>query len=158
MLPSFKRLLQLTLIVLAVLASMGAGDDARFNTLGHKLMCSCGCSQILLECNHVGCSLSERMRSELITALDRGDSDDLTLQGFVQKYGPTVLAAPTATGFDRIAWIMPYAALLGGIVLVSFIVRAWKNRPLLKPADLPVEVHGSELEHFRQQAQKNTQL
>lgn len=155
---SLKRGLQLTLIVLAVLASMGAGDDARFSQLGHKLMCACGCSQILLECNHVGCSYSDRMRSELITALDRGDSDDLTLQGFVQKYGPTVLAAPTATGFDRIAWIMPYAALLGGIVTVSFIVRAWKNRPLLKPADLPAEVHGAELEHFRQQAQKDTQL
>ena len=60
-------------------------------------MCVCGCSQILLECNHVGCTYSDRMRDELMPlALDRGENDDLTLQDFVQKYGPTVLAAPTA--------------------------------------------------------------
>ncbi len=71
-------------------------------------MCTCGCGQILLECNHVGCQSSEKMRNELLAALDKGDNDDLILQGFVQEYGPTVIAAPTATGFNRIAWIMPF--------------------------------------------------
>ena len=87
---------------------MGAGDDPRFDKLGHKMMCACGCRQILLECNHVGCSYSDRMRDELQTALTRGDSDDLVLQAFVQKYGPTVLAAPPATGFNLVAWVMPF--------------------------------------------------
>jgi cytochrome c-type biogenesis protein CcmH/NrfF len=40
--------------------------------------------------------------------MDRGDNDDLVLQGFVQEYGPTVIAAPTSTGFNRVAWIMPF--------------------------------------------------
>ena len=152
-----RRGLQLGLVFLALVGFMGAGDEsARFNELGHRMMCACGCNQILLECNHVGCSYSDRMRAELMTAVDRGDSDDLTLQGFVQKYGPTVLAAPTKAGFNRVAWIMPYAALILGIGLVSFIVRAWRNRPLLRPADAPVPVHGAELEHFREQAQKET--
>ena len=88
---------------------MGAGDtDARFNRLGHQLMCMCGCNQVLLECNHVGCPYSDRMRHELMAAIQRGDSDNLVLQSFVQKYGNTVLAAPTTTGFNRIAWIMPF--------------------------------------------------
>ena len=73
---------------------MGAGDDARFTSLGHKLMCVCGCNQVLLECNHVGCQYSDRMRSELAANVERGDSDDLVLQAFVQKYGPTVLPRP----------------------------------------------------------------
>lgn len=153
-----KRGLQALLLCLALFTFLGAGDEARFNDLGHRLMCACGCSQVLLECNHVGCSYSDRMRAELMNGIDRGDSDDLTLQGFVQKYGPTVLAAPTKSGFDRVAWIMPYAALILGIGLVSFIVRAWRNRPLLLPADAPVPVHGAELEHFREQAQKETDL
>ena len=97
-------------------ALLGAGDEgARFNSLGHRLMCVCGCSQILLECNHVGCTYSDRMRGELMAGLDRGENDDLTLQDFVQKYGPTVLAAPTATGFNRVAWIMPFLALVLGL-------------------------------------------
>lgn len=154
-----KHLLQLALLIVAVVLLAGAGDDsARFNDLGHRLMCACGCRQILLECNHVGCGYSDRMRAELVAAVDRGDNDDLTLQSFVQKYGPTVLAAPTKTGFDRVAWVMPYVALLLGLTLVGFIVRAWRSRPLLKPVDVPAPVHGSELEHFRQQVRRETEV
>jgi cytochrome c-type biogenesis protein CcmH len=121
-------------------------------------MCACGCRQILLECNHVGCGYSDRMRAELVAAVDRGDNDDLTLQSFVQKYGPTVLAAPTKTGFNRVAWIAPYVALLLGLGLVGFIVRAWRSRPLLRPADLPAPVQGAELDRFREQARRETDV
>jgi cytochrome c-type biogenesis protein CcmH len=156
---SIKRACQVAVLFAAVLALVGAGDDSgRFKDLGHRLMCACGCNQILLECNHVGCSYSDRMRGELTTALDRGDADDLVLQGFVQKYGPTVLAAPSKSGFNRVAWIMPYLALIVGIVGVSYIVRIWKSRPLVLPADLPAAVHGSELDHFRNVARKETEL
>ena len=154
-----KRSLQALLLCVGVFALLGAGDQAaRVNDLGHRMMCACGCNQILLECNHVGCSYSDRMRAELVAAVDRGDNDDLTLQSFVQKYGPTVLAAPTKTGFDRVAWIMPYAALVLGLGLVTFIVRAWRSRPLLLPVDAPAPIHGAELEHFRQQARKETEV
>ncbi len=98
-----RRVPLLALLCLAIMVLLGAGDEsARFNDLGHRMMCACGCNQILLECNHVGCAYSDRMRAELVAAVDRGDSDDLTLQGFVQKYGPTVLAAPTKSGFNRV--------------------------------------------------------
>ena len=156
--PWLKRTLQSGLLAAAVTILGGAGDDsARFNDLGHRLMCACGCHQILLECNHVGCSYSDRMRAELVAAVDRGDNDDLTLQSFVQKYGPTVLAAPTKTGFNRVAWIAPYLTLVLGLGLVSFIVRAWRSRPLVLPADAPRPVQGAELERFRQQARKDTE-
>ena len=139
-----RRSAQLILLTLAVFALLGAGDQsARFNDLGHKMMCVCGCNQILLECNHVGCAYSERMRAELVAAVDRGDNDDLTLQGFVQKYGTTVMAAPTKTGFNRVAWIMPYLVLALGLVMVSVIVRAWRSRPLVLPDGSVAAVHGS---------------
>jgi cytochrome c-type biogenesis protein CcmH/NrfF len=154
----FRRFSQVSLLLAAVFFFAGAGDDsARFNDLGHRMMCPCGCNQILLECNHVGCSYSDRMRAELVAAVDRGDNDDLTLQSFVQKYGPTVLAAPTKTGFNRVAWIAPYLTLVLGLGLVTFIVRTWRSRPLLVPADAPVPVRGAELERFREKARKDTE-
>jgi len=153
-----KRIVQLSLLVLALFTFMGAGDDSgRFNNLGHKLMCACGCGQILLECNHVGCTYSDRMRGELAAAIDRGDSDDLSLQSFVQKYGPTVLAAPPTTGFNRVAWVMPFAALVFGILLTVYIVRAWKSRPAAAPSGV-APVTGPELDVFRQQARRDTDL
>ena len=145
-----------------VFALLGASDEgARFNSLGHKLMCVCGCSQILLECNHVGCTYSDRMRGELMAGLDRGENDDLTLQDFVQKYGPTVLAAPTATGFNRVAWIMPFLALVLGLLTTIFIVRHGKNGPGVVAASAGGGTAGQrqpELERFRDQARKDTEL
>src|SRR4029077_1684875 len=122
-----KQILHCALLALAVFTLAGAGDPAtRFNEIGHQLMCICSCNQILLECNHVGCPSSDGMRNELMVAVNRGDSDSLVEQSFVQKYGPTVLAALTATGFDRTAWIVPFVALGMGLGVVVLVIRAWK--------------------------------
>lgn len=154
-----KRMAQCTLVVLALFTFLGVGDDdARFRDLGHHLMCVCGCNQILLECNHVGCQYSDRMRTELAAALDRGDNDDLTLQTFVQKYGTTVVAAPATSGFGRVAWIMPFAALLAGMAGLVWIVRAWRSRPTPEIADGIQAVRGPELERYREQADRETDL
>ncbi len=149
------RLLALAVVVVLFL---GAGDDsARFDKLGHKLMCRCGCNQVLLECNHVGCEYSERMRGELKEAMLRGDSDDLILQGFVQKYGPTVLAAPATTGFDFVAWIMPFAALSVGLLLVVLVVRTWNRRRAAAGAAAST-LSPAMLDSFRQRAREETEL
>ena len=153
----FRRVLQVVILCVTVFAFMGAGDEARFNDLGHRLMCVCGCNYVLLECNHVGCPNSDRMRSELAANIDHGDSDDRTLQTFVEKYGPVVLLAPTAKGFDRVAWIMPFLALTLGLLTTVFIVLAWKKNPLTAPSGV-LPVSGNELERFRSQARKDTQI
>src|SRR5450432_950107 len=163
-----KQILHCALLTLAVFALAGAGDPAtRFNELGHQMMCICSCNQILLECNHVGCPDSDGMRNELMAAVGRGDSDSLVEQSFVQKYGPTVLAAPTTRGFDRTAWIMPIVAFGLGVLTVVFIVRSWKNRPP-PPGGFPPTggaiagggppPRSSDLEKFREQADKETEL
>lgn len=150
---------QAILLSAAVFALLGAGDPAtRFNEIGHQMMCICGCNQILLECNHVGCPASDGMRNELMASLTRGDSDSLVEQGFVQKYGPTVLAAPTARGFDRAAYIIPFAALFLGFGLIALVIRSWKNRPAPAIADGLTPVRGAELDQFRDQARKETDL
>jgi cytochrome c-type biogenesis protein CcmH len=157
--PTLRRSLQVMIVCAAVFLFMGAGDDARFNSIGHRMMCTCGCGQVLLECNHVGCQSSDKMRNELVAALDKGgDSDDLILQGFVQEYGPTVIAAPTTTGFNRVAWIMPFVALALGITFVVFVVRAWKNKPAPALADGIAIPRGAELDVLREQARKETDL
>jgi cytochrome c-type biogenesis protein CcmH/NrfF len=155
----YRRLLHALILCAAVFFFLGAGDtDARFKDLGHRMMCVCGCSQILLECNHVGCTYSDKMRGQLAASLDKGNNDDLVLEGFVQEYGPTVIAAPTASGFNRVAWIMPFAALAFGITFLIYVVRAWKNRPTPALADGIAITQGNELDEFRRKARKETDL
>jgi cytochrome c-type biogenesis protein CcmH len=156
---SSRKLVQVFLLCIAIYFTLGASDPAtRFTELGHQMMCICGCNQILLECNHVGCPDSDGMRNELMAAVSRGDNDSLVEQGFVQKYGPTVLAAPTNRGFDRIAYIIPFVALFLGFGLIMLVIRDWKNRPEPVLADGLRPVRGAELEQFRDQARKDTDL
>ena len=153
------RALQAILLSAVVVALAGAGDPGtRFTQIGHQLMCICGCNQILLECNHVGCPDSDGMRNELMAAVERGDSDSLVEQAFVQKYGPTVLAAPTTAGFDRTAWIAPIVAFVLGFGIVILVVRAWRNRPQPALADGVAPARGADLERFRELARKETDL
>lgn len=147
-------------LFLGVVLLVGAGDNsARVDRLGHQMICMCGCSYILLECNHLHCPYLTPMREELVTAVERGDADNTILQSFVEKYGTVVLAAPTTRGFNRIAWIMPYLALVLGITLVVFIVGAWRRRrPLASRVGSQRAIPDPELDRFRQQARKETGL
>ena len=151
------RIAQVALVALLAIGFMGADTDARFNKLGHQLMCMCGCGQVLLECNHVGCTYSDRMRNELAATLDKGDNDSMTLQSFVQTYGATVLAAPTNTGFNRVAWIMPFAVFAAATFLTIWLVRMWKSRAVAQPVARP-NLDASELEALRKRARQETEL
>ncbi len=148
------------LLFASALLLMGAtadGTGQRFDRLGHNLMCTCGCGQILLECNHVGCSTSEEMRKELKAALDRGDNDDAILAAFVSKYGPTVLASPTTTGFNRVAWIMPVVIFFAALTAVVLFIRAWKRRSPTPPSN-SAGSNSAELDEFRRRAREETSL
>ena len=155
-----RRISQIALVGLLAGLLLGAtGDNAnrRFDDLGHKLMCRCGCNQVLLECNHVGCEYSDKMRGQLRSAIDRGDSDKVVLASFVEQYGAIVLAAPTTSGFNLVAWIMPFVALALGTVVAAWVVRLWKRRPRPQPA--PARAFPPEqLDELRARARQETQL
>ncbi|MBO0911972.1 MAG: cytochrome c-type biogenesis protein CcmH [Acidobacteria bacterium] len=156
---SLKRARLISGVFAAVLLLVGAGDDAaRIDRLGHKLMCVCGCYQILLECSHAECSYLAQMHAQLTSAVSRGVDDNGIIQSFVQAYGNTVLIAPSNTGFNRIAWIMPYLALVLGIALVVLLVWMWKSRPPSASTGIARTVRGAELDRFRSQVHRETEV
>ena len=114
-----------------------AQESAHAKELGQKLMCVCGCNQILGSCNHVGCTYSHDMMKELEARIARNEPDDLTLQAFVQEYGPTVLSSPPAKGFNRIAWIAPIVFPLVALGLLWDVVRRWKRKGAVATASGP---------------------
>jgi cytochrome c-type biogenesis protein CcmH len=155
--PGKLRIAQVALVAVLVMLFMGADSDARFNKVGHQLMCMCGCNQVLLECNHVGCTYSDRMRNELTAGIDRGDNDSLVLQSFVQKYGNTVLSAPTTTGFNRIAWIMPFAVFALACIMTVWLVRIWRSRAVTQTVAHP-RLKAEELDELKKKARQETEF
>ena len=140
----WSKMLQAGVLAGAVCFSLGATDSgARYHDLNHRLMCTCGCAQMLGECNHVGCPSSGQELSELSADIAAGMNDQAIFSAFTAKYGATVLAAPTTQGFDLVAWIAPFAvfgaALLGTILLIrrwAGIAGAKAQAAALEPASV----------------------
>jgi cytochrome c-type biogenesis protein CcmH len=113
-------------LALAVCFSLGATDAGkRYIDLNHRLMCTCGCAEILGECNHVGCPNSTEELNLLSAGITAGDTDDKIFDSFAAKYGATVLAAPPASGFNLVAWIAPFAVFAAALLGTILLVRHW---------------------------------
>ncbi|HET8923785.1 MAG TPA: cytochrome c-type biogenesis protein CcmH [Candidatus Acidoferrum sp.] len=129
----FRRIaaaLVLLLIAIAPLMFIPVGAQQlsdRGKQIGGKFMCMCGCSQVLTQCNHVGCTTSAAMLKEMNLSLSRGDSEDSITQMFVQEFGTKVYAEPPRSGFSLVAWVMPSVYLLVGTVLVIFVIFRWRK-------------------------------
>jgi cytochrome c-type biogenesis protein CcmH/NrfF len=113
-------------LAVAVCFSLGATDAGkRYIDLNHRLMCTCGCAEILGECNHVGCTSSTEELNLLSARISAGDTDQQIFDTFVAKYGATVLAAPPASGFNLVAWIAPFAVFAAALLGTILLVRHW---------------------------------
>ena len=139
----------------------------RAKTLGTKLMCMCGCGQILTQCNHINCPSSGPMLKELDAHVAKGEADDLIIQDFVQEYGEKVLSAPPAHGFNSIAWYIPGVAFALGLGIVVVLIRMWRQRDVARLASAsgapPVaataatELLNAQRERARRQADRETE-
>ncbi|MBZ5701442.1 MAG: cytochrome c-type biogenesis protein CcmH [Acidobacteriia bacterium] len=161
-----KLRLPLLIAVLCAVAAVpllilpaGAQQSDHAKQIGGKFLCMCGCSQILTQCNHVGCTVSASMLKKLDQAIARGDSDDLIIQSFVQEYGPAVFAEPPKKGFSRVAWFIPGVTLGLGLALVLVVIRRWRMRPVAASADAPggKAISPELLERARQRADRETE-
>ena len=130
-------------LAVAVCFTLGATDaGTRYNVLNHRLMCTCGCAEILGECNHVGCPNSTEELELLRRSIANGDSDQKIFDIFASKYGATVLAAPPASGFNLVAWIAPFAVFAAALLGTILLVRHWsigKSASVAQPADPEID-------------------
>jgi cytochrome c-type biogenesis protein CcmH len=152
-----KKILQSLLLPLALVLLMGADNqEARYQNLGGKIMCSCGCSQMLLKCNHVGCPNSDQMIRELRANVNKTSNDETVLNWFRTKWGVTAVVEPSTHGFELLAWVLPAAGLGLGLLLVVLLIRNWRMRPATVAAgDMNL---APDLEALRARARRETEL
>ena len=122
----WTRAVEVAALAVAICFSLGASaPTSRLNILSHRLMCQCGCAQLLGECDHVGCPDRDTELSMLSTGIAAGMTDQQILDSFVAKYGATVLAAPTTKGFDLVAWVAPFAVFAAALLGTILLIRRW---------------------------------
>lgn len=94
-----------------------------------SLTCQCGCGLTVHSCNHVQCPSGIPLKEEIAAQLAAGKAREEVLTYFSTKYGEKILSAPTTTGFNLVAWITPFAAVLVAGAVIVVVSRRWRRPP-----------------------------
>jgi cytochrome c-type biogenesis protein CcmH len=112
------------------------------------LTCQCGCGLTVANCNHPQCEFSVPVRDQIAAMISRGMAGPQIIAYFRHKYGEKILSSPTTQGFNLLAWVMPFAALIAGGAIIVVAVSKWRERPSSTPssgASEPRAVYDDEL-------------
>ena len=89
-----------------------------------QLMCPT-CHQVLA---YSQSSIATHIRTFLLHKCSAGWTSSRVKNTLVAQFGPEILASPPKHGFDLLAWLIPAAALLGGIGVASVLAVRWRGR------------------------------
>ncbi len=121
----------MTILFVFVWVSVGqvSGVEAGvlLEDLENQLMCKCDdkCGKVLINCT---CSTSDKTRAKFSKMLESGITVEQIVKMQVDKYGETVLSAPTKFGFNLTAWMTPFVALVAGGFGVRRVLLAWVGK------------------------------
>lgn len=99
-----------------------------FQDIEESLTCQCGCGLTVHACNHLQCPSAGPLREEIRAQMALGKSKAEILTYFRNKYGEKILSSPTTTGFNLVAWVMPFALMILGGLIVSIAIMRWSGR------------------------------
>jgi cytochrome c-type biogenesis protein CcmH len=112
------------LIASAILASPIAAQPTgspRVKAISGKVLCDCGCREVLGDCEHKACKRKPAMEKEILLAAARGESDDQILQRLAAAHGADILLTPRFDGFNSLLWIVPVTMGLAATVATVLI-------------------------------------
>jgi cytochrome c-type biogenesis protein CcmH len=70
---------------------------------------------------------ADRERAFVAELIDRGYGEPRIKRELVAQYGPSVLALPSAHGFDVAVYVVPLAALIAVLALLAVLVPRWRR-------------------------------
>ena len=93
-----------------------------------SLSCQCGCGLTVHSCNHLQCGFAVPAKQTIADQMSQGKGKEEIVAAFVARYGEKVLSAPTTSGFNLVAWITPFLAILVGGGLIGLVSLRWSRR------------------------------
>jgi cytochrome c-type biogenesis protein CcmH len=73
--------------------------------------------------------VADQIRAFVRERIAAGDTKTEIKDALVAEFGESVLAAPPREGFNLLAWVLPFAAVGAGLVLVGFLAWRWTRSP-----------------------------
>ena len=103
-------------------------------------------------------TLSLQMRGVIRQQLQSGKSEQEVIQYFVSRYGDRILLSPPMQGLNLLAWFVPIALMLGGVILVFLVLRNWQTHAVAESNEVesaePVLIDEQELAIYQRQIER----
>ena len=114
----------LALIALVLAAPAGASEQRPTAAeLESELVCPV--CETTLDTSNAPVAL--RMKAYIRERIAAGDTKSEIKAALVDQFGPAVLAEPPKKGFELIAWVLPLAGLVLGVVVVGLLAWRWSH-------------------------------
>ena len=130
-----RRTLMLTLAVAAIVVatwsyvflhnSAQQTLDRRVHDVGAQLKCPICQGESVADSPS---QLAQQMRGVIRQQLQSGKSEQQVIQYFQASYGEQIVWSPPWQGFTLLAWLVPIGLMLGGTMLLFFVLRDWRTR------------------------------
>jgi len=120
------RSVMLSVLIAAVVWLCCAGTGLAVSVENHAELLAAELRCPVCQNLSVGDSPSEmanQMRELIREKLQNGETPDQIRAYFVSRYGEWILLAPKRQGFNWVAWLLPFGAILSGIGVVVVVVR-----------------------------------
>ena len=97
--------------------------------LHSQIVCTCGCRRALDNCGMPNCGGHSAQSEKIRQLMSEGKDHDAIIATFVRDFGgQDILIEPKPEGFNRLAWLFPYAVGSLGAVAGMVMVRRWSRR------------------------------
>ena len=149
-----KKIGIILLFIIALLAVSPLRIKAQtVGDISDQLVCQCGCTLTVSNCTHIECMSREAMTALIKQKLAQGQSETEIIQFFVDQYGEQVLSSPPKRGFNLVAWVLPFVAILagGGVIYIALKKWVWQGRQSPTIATTETE---EEKEKYQQRLEK----
>ena len=145
-----KLFIVLFLIILVLLPVTPAlADEVTVNDIAKQLICQCDCGIVLADCGHAVCASRDEMLTLIEQKIAQGQSEEEIIQFFVARYGEQVLASLPKRGFNLVAWLLPFVAILGGGGIIYITLRKWVKRGKSQQRNAVAKAEESDEEYRR---------
>lgn len=132
--------LVLVVVVFLLFSGCVSEDDLtpeqRAYTLDKQLMCPV-CDGQTLDQSHA--QLATDMKQVIRDKIDAGDTNQEIRDYFVDRYGEVVLAAPEASGFNLLVWVIPVIITSFGVLTVAWVLKNMKSRSATTPTPITTD-------------------
>jgi cytochrome c-type biogenesis protein CcmH len=125
-------------------AAQGNKDADLVREIEDNLIAPCCWSQPVSQ--HYS-EVAEQIRTEVRAMVAEGMTRDEILDHYVAIYGERILATPRAEGFNMLAYVLPWAALVFGAWLLIVLAKRLRSpAPSPIPVDVPYARYASRIE------------